>query len=448
MLETLFNRISADWRNMPAAEFMGFVKPKCQEILPPEQLEKILAPLTSVTSAMPVTPANSSASTPSATSSFSTSSKPRKLKIKLGVDATGANLHIGHIVPLVLLRQFQKAGHHIDFIIGDFTATIGDPSGRDSERKELTASDVKKNAKGFTSQIKPYINLGRGTFSSLSRTSSSARVHFNSKWLSKMKMSEMISYLQHISMSSATQRDDFRKRLAAGNSVSLAETIYGFLMGLDSVHLKSDIEVGAIDQLINFQQCRELMSSVGMVPETVLCVSLIEGTDGSGKKMSKSVGNTINLNASHEDKFGKVMSIPDKLIFPWYVAFTDIHESEIEVLKKAIEAEPLEMKKQLGVLLIALETKSLKEGKLEREKFERKFAKKELSEGDFVEVKAGENLFETLLPQFESKGELRRLFEQGAVKHAETENVLAMDSGVQRGMKVKVGKRGFFRVVG
>lgn len=385
-------------------EFLGYVKPKCQTILPEAQLAELL-------------------------------STGNKLKIKLGVDATGADMHIGHIVPLMLLRQFQKAGHNVDFIIGDFTAMIGDPSGREHARQALTTSDVKKNAKGFTAQIKPYIDIRKG------------KVHFNSKWLSKIKLAEMISYLQHISMSSATQREDFRKRLASGATVTLAETMYGFLMGLDSVELKSDIEIGAIDQLINFQQCRELMSSMGMKPETVLCVPLIEGTDGSGKKMSKSVRNTINLNSSHEDRFGKVMSIPDKLILPWYVAFTDIHESEIETLKKAIDAEPLEMKKQLGMLLIALETKSLKQGMEEREKFERKFAKKELSDEDFVLIQAKENIFETLLSQFESKSELRRLFDQGAVKNADTENVLQMDSGVQNGMKVRVGKRHFFKIV-
>ncbi len=405
MLETLFARINADWKDMPHDEFLGYVMPKCQEILTKERLKELL-------------------------------SSGKKLKVKLGVDATGADLHIGHIVPLLLLRQFQKTGHHIDFIIGDFTAMIGDPSGREHARKALTSSDVKKNAKGFTSQIKPYIDTWKG------------KVHFNSKWLSKMKMSEMISMLQHISMSSATQRDDFRKRLSSGNTVTLAETLYGFLMGLDSVELQSDIEIGAIDQLINFQQCRELMSSLGMVPESVLCVPIIEGTDGSGAKMSKSLGNTINLNASHEDKFGKVMSIPDKLILPWYIAFTDINEREVELLKKSIEVEPLEMKKQLGILLIALETKSLKEGQAEREKFERKFTKKELTEDDFIEVPAqsDQNIFDALIPQFESKSELRRLFEQGAVKNADTENVLSMDSGVQNNMKVRVGKRGFFRI--
>jgi tyrosyl-tRNA synthetase len=405
MLQTLFSRIIADWRSMPHDEFLGYIEPKCQKILTIDQLKELL-------------------------------SSKKKLKVKLGVDATGADLHIGHIVSMVLLRQFQKAGHEVDFIIGDFTAMIGDPSGRESERKALTAAEVKKNAKGFTAQIKPYLDLKK------------AKVHFNSKWLSKMTMSDMIAHLQHISMSSATQRDDFRKRLAAGNTVTLAETVYGFLMGLDSLHLKSDVEVGAIDQLINFQQCRELMSSEGLTPEAVLCVPLIEGTDGSGRKMSKSVGNTINLNASHEDKFGKVMSIPDKLILPWYVAFTDIHESEIESLKKEIEANPLEMKKQLGILLIALETKSLMEGKTEREKFERKFAKKELSDDDFITVKgeAGQTLFDALLPQFESKSELRRLFEQGAVKDAESEEGLAMDT-VAVEMRVKVGKRGFFRIM-
>jgi len=405
MLQTLFNRINADWRNMSHDEFLGYVKPKCQEILTTERLTELLA-------------------------------SGKKIKVKLGVDATGSDLHIGHIVPLLLLRQFQKAGHHIDFIIGDFTAMIGDPSGREHARKALTSSDVKKNAKGFTTQIKPYLDTWK------------AKLHFNSKWLAKMDLSKTLVFLQKLSLSSVTQRDDFRKRLASGNTVSLGEAVYGFLMGLDSLHLKSDVEIGGVDQLINFQQCRELMKAEGMTPEVALCTPIIEGTDGSGAKMSKSLGNTINLNASNEDKFGKVMSIPDKLILPWYIAFTDINEGEIELLKKSIEADPLEMKKQLGTLLIALGTKSLKEGQIEREKFERKFAKKELTEDDFVEISGtpSQTLFEALLPKFESKSELRRLFEQGAVKNADTDNVLAMDSGVQNNMKVRVGKRGFFRI--
>jgi len=411
MIETLFKRITEDWGNMPADQLVGFIKPKCQEMLTIERLKELLE---------------------------SSRAKSTKLRVKLGTDATGANLHIGHIVPLLLLKQFQKAGHHIDFIIGDFTAMIGDPSDRMSERKALTKKEVKKNAAGFTSQIKPYLDLGWGKGS----------IHFNSKWLSKMKLAEMISHLQNISLSSATQRDDFRKRLASGNTISLAETIYGFLMGLDSLHLKSDVEIGGVDQLLNIQQCRELMSSEGVTPEVALCTPLIEGTDGSGKKMSKSVGNTINLNASHEDKFGKVMSIPDKLILPWYIAFTDIHETEIDALTKLIEENPLEMKKQLGILLIALETKSLDQGQIERENFERKFAKKELTDDDFIVIQAkpGDILFDALLPHFASKSELRRLFEQHAVKNSDTDEVLVIDV-VATDINIRVGKRNFFKVV-
>ena len=411
MIETLFKRITEDWSDMPTDRLLGFIKPKCQEMLTTERLKELLD---------------------------SSKAKGTKLRVKLGTDATGKDLHIGHTVPLLLLRQFQKAGHHIDFIIGDFTAMIGDPSDRMSERKALTAREVKTNAKGFTSQIKPYLDLGWGK----------AKVHFNSKWLSKMKLSEMISHLQHISLSSATQRDDFRKRLASGNTITLAETIYGFLMGLDSLHLKSDVEVGGVDQLLNIQQCRELMGSEGVTPEVALCTPIIEGTDGSGKKMSKSVGNTINLNASFEDKFGKVMSIPDKLILSWYIAFTDVHESEIETLKKMIEEKPLEMKKQLGILLIALETKSLEQGQIERQNFERKFAKKELTDDDYlaIETTPGSILFDVLLPHFASKSELRRLFEQHAVKNADTDEILVVDV-IATDINIRVGKRNFFKVV-
>lgn len=404
MFETLFSRINADWRNMPVDEFLGFVTPKCQEMLTADRLKELLA-------------------------------SGRTLKVKLGTDATGSDLHIGHVVPLLLLKQFQKAGHHIDFIIGDFTAIIGDPSDRADARKALTAKEVKANAKGFTAQIKPYIDVRKG------------KVHFNSKWLSKMSLSDMIAHLQHISLSSATQRDDFRKRLAAGNSVSLAETIYGFLMGLDSLHLKSDIEIGGVDQLINIQQCRELMAAERVPVEVALCTPIIEGTDGSGKKMSKSVGNTINLKASREDKFGKVMSIPDKLILPWYLAFTDVHENEIDALETEIEANPLEMKKQLGILLIALETKSKDQGQAEREKFEKKFAKKELSDEDFTVVSAAPDslLFDALAPHFPSKSELRRLFEQRAVKNADTDEAFALEVKASD-LKVRVGKMRFFKI--
>lgn len=404
MLQTLFDRINADWRDMPAEEFLGYVKAKSQEILPEEKLKSLLA-------------------------------EGRPLRVKLGTDATGQDLHIGHLVPLLLLRQFQKAGHKIDFIIGDFTATIGDPSGRDSERKALSYGDVKRNAKGFTSQIKPYLNLWN------------AKIHFNSTWLKKISLAEMLGYMRHITMSSATQREDFRNRLASGHSVSLAETVYGFLMGLDSIHLKTDIEIGGVDQLINLQQCRELMSSLGMTPEVALCTPLIEGTDGSGKKMSKSVGNTINLSASYEDKFGKVMSIPDKLILPWYIAFTDINETELERLKGLIEENPLEMKKQLGMLLIALETKSLDEGKKQRENFERKFAKKDLTENDFVAVSyaEGQTVFDVLLPHFESKSKLRTLFEQNAVRNNETDETLVL-TALANEQKIRVGKRQFFKL--
>lgn len=404
MLETLFNRITEDWKGMPADKFLGFVTVKCQEMLTLERLKELLA-------------------------------EGKKMRVKLGTDATAQDLHIGHIVPLMLLRQFQKAGHHIDFLIGDFTGMVGDPSGRDDARKALTFEEVQANAKGFKDQVKHYFDID------------SAELHFNSTWLSPMTLADTLGYLQKISLSSATQRDDFRKRLASGSSVSLAEVVYGFLMGLDSLHLKTDVELGGVDQLINFQQCRELMHAEGVTPEVALCTPIIEGTDGSGKKMSKSLGNGIPLKASYEEKFGKIMSIPDRLILPWFIAFTDVHESEVEDLKKLIEENPLEMKKQLGMLLIALETKSLEEGKAERENFERKFAKKELTDDDFItlEAKEGTLIFDALISHFESKSELRRLFEQNAVKDADTEEALTLET-LASDRKIRVGKRQFFRI--
>ncbi len=404
LFERFFARISEDWSAMPADEFLGFVEVKCQQILTTERLKALL-------------------------------DAKNKLNVKLGTDATAKDLHIGHIVPLMLLRQFQKAGHHIDFITGDFTAMVGDPSEREHARKTLTMEEVQGNAEGFASQISPYIELKKVDF------------HFNSLWLSKINLSDIFGHLQHLTLSSTTQREDFRKRLAAGHSVSLAEVLYGFLMGLDSIQLKTDIEIGGIDQLINFQQCRELMSSEGMTPEIALCTPLIEGTDGSGKKMSKSLGNGIPLNASAEEKFGKVMSIPDHLILPWFIAFADVHKNELEDLKILIGTHPLECKKWLGILLLALETKNLTEGQEQKENFERKFAKKELTEEDYVGIQAkeGETYFEMLIPYFATKSELRRLFEQGGVRNNETDEIFSIDT-LATESRIRVGKRQFYKI--
>lgn len=401
LTEKLFSRISENWPEMESSQLFGFIKPKITQALGINKLEHRL-------------------------------SGGKKLKIKYGVDPTGNELHIGHIVPMMLLEIFQKAGHSVDFIVGDFTAMIGDPAGRDTARTILTKKQIEENMRGYTEQAGKYIDIEK------------MLVHHNSTWLEKMTMNELFSHLQNINATTAMQRDDFRKRAEKGQAVSIAELIYGILMGFDSIELKSDVEVSGLDQFLNVAQARELMENVGMEPEIGLFTPIIEGTDGSGAKMSKSLRNTISVMAPLDEKFGKVMSVPDHLIIPWFKAFTFIHENELPELETFVKENPMEAKKILGVLLIALETKSLKEGEEEKQNFEKTFSQKVITEEDCEKVPARANVFLTLLPKFSSKSELRRLFEQKAVR-TNDEKILS-ENDIVIGI-VRVGKRKFFNII-
>ncbi|MDD4625077.1 MAG: tyrosine--tRNA ligase [Candidatus Paceibacterota bacterium] len=400
LAEILCQRINEDWKNIEPESFLGFINPKISQSLGFERLPEMLK-------------------------------SGKKLKVKFGTDPTAGQLHMGHIVPMILLEMFQKAGHHIDFIVGDFTAMVGDPSGRDAAREVLTRDQIKENMRSFSKQAGRFVSIGK------------MKVHNNSSWLEKISLSDIFSHLQKISATAAMQRDDFRKRAEKKQPVSIAELIYGILMGFDSLELKTDVEIGGVDQFLNIVQCRTLMENAGVVPEIGLFTPLIEGTDGSGRKMSKSFGNAISATASFEDKFGKVMSIPDSLILSWFKAFTFIHEEELPKLESFIKENPLEAKKILGVLLIALETKSLEDGEKERKNFERKFSQKDITEEDCESVPAKENLFASLRQKFSSNSELRRLFEQNGVK--------TIDGKILNGEEpfigiVRVGKRKIFNI--
>lgn len=400
LTEKLFKRIGEEWLEMETGYFLGFLKPKITQALGIDKLEAIL-------------------------------SSGKKLRIKYGVDPTGNELHVGHIVPMMLLEIFQKAGHPIDFIVGDFTAMIGDPAGRDSARVVLTEKQITENMRDYAKQAGRFVSIKK------------MAVHYNSTWLENIKIGGFFSHLQNINATAAMQRDDFRKRAERGQTVSMAELLYGVLMGLDSIELKSDIEVSGLDQFLNVAQVRMLMGNAGMTPEIGLFTPIIEGTDGSGAKMSKSLGNTISVLAPLDEKFGKVMSIPDYLIIPWFKAFTFIHEDELTELETFVKENPMEAKKTLGMLLIALETKSLSEGEEEKQKFEKTFSHKIITEEDCEDVSAEANIFLSLLPKFSSKSELHRLFEQKAVR-TNNEKILSETDSVT-GI-IRVGKRKFFNV--
>jgi len=404
-----FPRISESWEGIEVDEFIGFLRPKCQEIIIVEKLRTLL-------------------------------NEGRKLRVKFGIDPTASDIHIGHLVPVMLLKQFAKAGHHIDFIIGDFTALVGDPTERETGRAPLTPEQIAINMQTFQDQVGRFIDL------------SCLKVHHNSEWLNPMTLQEIFAIFQRINLTEAVQREDFRNRMRNSQAVSLAEVCYGVLMGIDSIHLSADVEIGGIDQLLNFQQCRKIMREKGLEEEVALMVPLLEGTDGSGRKMSKSFGNTVPVTASLEDKFGKIMSIPDRLILQYFCSFADVHQRELDELKVFVGSSPLEAKKQLATFLVALETKDLTKGFKEREGFERKISQRVITQEDCRQLHAdiGQNVFALLIAseQFKSKSELRRLFEQNAVRlitDAE-ELVLDISANVTQQCKLRVGKLRFFMI--
>jgi len=404
-----FSRHLESWEGISTDDFIGFITPKCKEVITINNLESLL-------------------------------SEDRKLQVKFGIDPTASDIHIGHLVPMMLLNQFLRAGHRIDFIIGDFTAIVGDPTERIIGRIPLTCEQIRINMATFHSQVERFIDLTR------------VNVHFNSSWLNSMSLIDVFSIFQKINLTEAVQRDDFRKRIANSQAVSLAEVCYGVLMGIDSVHLLSDIEIGGIDQLLNFQQCRKIMKEKNLKEEVALMTPLIEGTDGSGKKMSKSFGNTIPVSSSFEDKFGKMMSIPDRLIFQYFCSFADVNRDEIEELRNFTQLNPMEAKKQLATTFVAIEAKSFSDALFEREQFERKFSKKVIVDDDCLKLAAelDQEIFGILLAtgKFKTKSELRRLFEQNSVRLLSGNNqvVLKSDYLIKESCKVRIGKLHFFMI--
>ena len=398
----LFKRFNEDWSKLTPAKMLSLLQVKIQTTLPAKIEPAMLKD---------------------------------KLNVKLGIDPTGADIHIGHLCPIFILNIFLKCGHHVDFIIGDFTAKIGDPSGRNTERAMITDEQIAKNFATYVEQITPYINTKK------------LNVHKNSQWLSKMSLAEFLSVLQRIKLSVATQREDFRKRI---ENVSLAEVNYAVLMGLDSVNLHTDIELGGIDQLLNFSQCRMVQEIYGQKPEIAFGTPILEGLSGDGRKMSKSYNNYIAVRSSAEDKFGKFMSLPDNLLLKYYQAFGYLYAEEIPDLVKFIETNPLEAKKQLATYFVSLDGNNLAIGRAERENFERKFSKRELTDDDFVTVKVAPNtpLLNAISTsgKFASNGEIKRLILAGAVTNIDTKEKLNLDYIVTKTVKIKIGKLNIFKM--
>ncbi|WP_059009484.1 tyrosine--tRNA ligase [Streptomyces specialis] len=267
------------------------------------------------------------------------------LHIKLGIDPTAVDVHLGHAVPIIVLSRFQRMGHDVTLIIGDITAKIGDPSGRSSERPPLTDEDIARNLAGYRSQVKPFFDFER------------VRVRHNSEWLAGVTLPKLIGILSQVSASALLQRDDFRTRLDAGHGLSMSELIYPVAMAIDSAEIDADVELGGADQLLNIQMGRRVMEIYGLEPQMIVTMPLIEGTDGSGAKMSKSKGNYVALSSPADDVFGKVMSVPDRLMEPYLRAWTEWTDTELAAVSARLadgSLHPMDLKKVLAGEVVAV----------------------------------------------------------------------------------------------
>ena len=267
----------------------------------------------------------------------------RPLRIKLGADPTGADLHLGHTVILNKLRQFQDLGHEVIFLIGDFTATVGDPSGKNSTRPPLTREDVLVNAKTYTDQVFKILD------------ESKTRIEFNSTWLNELGAAGMIRLASQQTVARMLERDDFKKRYASGQGIAIHEFMYPLLQGYDSVALKADVELGGTDQKFNLLMGRELQKAEGQKPQTVIMMPLLVGLDGV-KKMSKSSNNYIGVTDAPNEMFGKIMSITDELMWNYFELLSFRPLAEIEKFKADIAADavnPRDVKISLAKEIIA-----------------------------------------------------------------------------------------------
>lgn len=268
----------------------------------------------------------------------------RSLTIKLGVDPTAPDLHLGHAVPLRKLRQFQDLGHHVVLIIGDFTALIGDPSGRNSTRPPLSLEEIEENARTYVDQAFHILDADKTT------------LRRNSEWLSQLDFEALLRLTSQFTVARILERDDFARRYANQQSISLHEFLYPMAQAYDSVAIEADVELGGTDQLFNLLAGRELMEKMGMEPQVALTLPLLEGTDGV-QKMSKSYGNYVGLTDAPEEMFGRLMSIPDELMSKYFRLCTSLPVDEIERIEVGLASgtdHPNQVKRRLAREIVAL----------------------------------------------------------------------------------------------
>jgi tyrosyl-tRNA synthetase len=355
------------------------------------------------------------------------------LRIKLGLDPTAPDIHLGFAVVLRKLRAFQDAGHEAHLIIGDFTAQIGDPTGKSKTRPKLTKEQVKQNAETYQEQLFRILDKKRSV------------IYFNSDWLGKMSFSEVIELAAKYTVAQTLEREDFRTRMEANKPLGLHEILYPLCQGQDSVEIKSDVELGGSDQRFNNLVGRELQRANGQESQVVILMPLLVGTDGVNK-MSKSLGNYIGINEAPGEMFGKVMSIPDSALETYYVLCTEVPLDEVKVL---LAGHPMEAKKRLAREIVTI-YHDAEAANAAQEGFEKQFSRNEIPD-DMPEDSLPEteiSATELLRQCFDiTGGEAKRLIAQGAVSlDGEKINDPQQQITPKEGLVIKAGKRRWAKV--
>jgi len=359
----------------------------------------------------------------------------KKMRIKFGIDPTGNVLHLGHSVCLRKLREFQDLGHQIVFLIGDFTARIGDPTGRTSKRAPMKDKQIKENMKSYKKQAGLILDMRK------------VETRYNSEWWNKMNLTEMMQLAMKVTYSQVSAREDFKKRLAEDEDFTVEEFMYPILQGYDSVELKADVEVGGTDQKFNMLMGRRIQRRYEQEEQDVITIPLLEGLDGKDK-MSKSLGNYIALTDEPNNMYGKIMTLPDALIARYLELCTFVPISEIEEIKKM--QNPRDQKAFLAKEIVKMYHGERTAGVAEQE-FNRVFKSKELpSDIPFFTTDKKEYFMLDLLCDTkltESKNEAKRLVEAGAVDvDNKTEKDWKKPVQIKDGIIIKVGSRKFIKL--
>ncbi|GAB6933381.1 tyrosine--tRNA ligase [Calditerricola satsumensis] len=370
----------------------------------------------------------------------------RPLKVKLGLDPSAPDIHIGHTVVLQKLRQFQELGHTVQLIIGDFTGRIGDPTGKSETRKPLTEEQVKANARTYVEQFAKVLDMDR------------VELHFNSTWLAPLTFADVVKLAAQVTVARMLERDDFEKRYKAGQPISLHEFFYPLMQGYDSVALESDIELGGTDQKFNLLMGRHLQEAFGQEPQVILMMPLLEGLDGV-KKMSKSLGNYIGISEPPNEMYGKAMSVPDELMVKYFELVTDLSNEEIAAIRQGLAdgtLHPRDAKMKLAHTLVRM-YHGEEAARQAEDYFRTVFQERALPEDvptvavARAKLEDGRMWIVRLLVELGlvgSNGEGRRMIQQGGVR-IDGEKVTDVDAAVtvRDGMVVQVGKRKFAKVV-